>query len=119
MTFKQFLLDKRISAAIQDSGYITPTPIQSRSIPKILKGHDVMGLAQTGTGKTAAFTIPILQQLLTSNKRHLCALILVPTRELAEQIHLTNIKLGKGTDLRSIAISVSYTHLTLPTIYSV
>ena len=104
MTFKQFLLDKRISAAIQDSGYITPTPIQSRSIPKILKGHDVMGLAQTGTGKTAAFTIPILQQLLTSNKRHLCALVLVPTRELAEQIHLTNIKLGKGTDLRSIAI---------------
>ena len=104
MTFKQFSLDKRIMDAIKASGYTAPTPIQSRSIPKILKGHDVMGLAQTGTGKTAAFTIPILQNLLTGQNRQLRALILAPTRELAEQIHLTSVSLGKCTGLRSIAI---------------
>ncbi|HCU81067.1 MAG: RNA helicase [Chloroflexi bacterium] len=104
MTFNQFSLDKRIMDAIKTSGYTTPTPIQSRSIPKILQGHDVMGLAQTGTGKTAAFTIPIIQNLLTRQQRQLSALILAPTRELAEQIHLTSVSLGKGTGLRSIAI---------------
>ena len=70
MTFKQFDLDKRIIHAIKLAGYTTPTPIQSQSIPKILDGYDVMGLAQTGTGKTAAFTLPILQHLLKGPKQH-------------------------------------------------
>ena len=104
MTFKQFDLDKRIIHAIKLAGYTTPTPIQSQSIPKILDGYDVMGLAQTGTGKTAAFILPILQHLLKGPKQQLRALIIAPTRELAEQIHLTTIELGKGTKLRSIAI---------------
>ena len=104
MTFKQFDLDKRIIHAIKLAGYTTPTPIQSQSIPKILDGYDVMGLAQTGTGKTAAFTLPILQHLLKGPKQQLRALIIAPTRELAEQIHLTTVELGKGTNLRSLAI---------------
>ena len=104
MTFKSFSLDQRIVDAIITAGYTTPTPIQYRSIPKILEGRDVMGLAQTGTGKTGAFIIPILQRLLLGPQRQLRALILAPTRELAEQIHLTSLGLGKHTSLRSIAI---------------
>jgi ATP-dependent RNA helicase RhlE len=104
MTFKNLSLDQRIVDAIITAGYTTPTPIQYRSIPKILEGRDVMGLAQTGTGKTGAFTIPILQRLLLGPQRQLRALILAPTRELAEQIHLTSLDLGKHTRLRSIAI---------------
>jgi len=104
MTFNKLSLDKRIVDSITTAGYTTPTPIQFQSIPKILEGRDVMGIAQTGTGKTGAFTIPILQRLLTGSKRQLRALILAPTRELAEQIHLTSSDLGKHTGLRSIAI---------------
>ena len=104
MTFKQLSLDQRIVDAIITAGYTIPTPIQSQSIPKILEGRDVMGLAQTGTGKTAAFTIPILQRLLNGPQRQIRALIVAPTRELAEQIRLVSVDLGKHTGLRSIAI---------------
>ena len=62
MKFEQFGLDRRIVDAIADAGYTLPTPIQYQAIPKVLEGRDVLGLAQTGTGKTAAFTLPILQR---------------------------------------------------------
>jgi ATP-dependent RNA helicase RhlE len=85
-------------------GYITPTPIQRQAIPIVLQGHDLMGLAQTGTGKTAAFVLPILQRLSKSSGRHVRALILAPTRELAEQIHEAIRALGKQGRVRSVSI---------------
>jgi len=91
-------------AGIQALGYITPTPIQVKSIPPIMQGRDLIGLAQTGTGKTAAFVLPILQRLLQSPRGHVGALIISPTRELAEQTYETISELGKQTGLRSIAI---------------
>src|SRR5919202_506627 len=89
---------------VEDVGYTTPTPIQSQAIPPVMQGRDVMGLAQTGTGKTAAFVLPILQRLLDGPRGHVRALILAPTRELAEQIHEAITALGKHTGLRSTAI---------------
>jgi ATP-dependent RNA helicase RhlE len=85
-------------------GYVTPTPIQLKSIPPIMQGRDVLGLAQTGTGKTAAFVLPILQRLLRSPLGRVGALIISPTRELAEQTCETIKELGQHTKLRSIAI---------------
>ena len=89
MQFDQFSLDPRINAGIVSAGYTTPTPIQQQAIPVVLQKRDILGLAQTGTGKTAAFMLPILQRLSQSPARHIRALIIVPTRELAEQIHQT------------------------------
>ena len=91
MTFDQLHLIAPILKALQEEGYTTPTPIQQQAIPKVLSGKDLMGCAQTGTGKTAAFSIPILQLLhkkavQRSSTRHIRALILTPTRELAIQI---------------------------------
>ena len=85
MTFQPFNLDPRIAAGVQALGYTVPTPIQTQSIPPVMQGRDVIGLAQTGTGKTAAFVLPILQRLLGGPRGHVRALILAPTRELAEQ----------------------------------
>lgn len=104
MDFTQFSLDPRINAAIKSVNYTTPTPIQQQAIPQILAGHDVLGLAQTGTGKTAAFLLPILQQLTKGPLRQVRALILAPTRELAEQIYQSSIDLGRNTKIRSVAI---------------
>ncbi|WP_202798019.1 DEAD/DEAH box helicase [Rickettsiella massiliensis] len=104
MDFKNFRFDPRILSGIQASGYTAPTPIQNKAIPVILEGQDVVGLAQTGTGKTAAFVLPLLQQLLTGQKGRLRALIIVPTRELAEQIHQTIRTLGRDTGLRSTTL---------------
>lgn len=104
MNFEQFSFDRRISAAIRAVGYTTPTPIQQQAIPKVLAGRDVMGLAQTGTGKTAAFLLPILQRLTKGPLRQVRALIIAPTRELAEQIHQMNVDLGKNTKVRSITV---------------
>ncbi len=91
--FDHFGLDPLIVAAVKEMGYTTPTPIQSKAIPIVLKGKDVMGAAQTGTGKTAGFALPIIQRLLPhasasmSPARHpVRSLILAPTRELAEQV---------------------------------
>ena len=98
MTFSTFSLDQRINAGIKACGYETPTPIQDQAIPLILEGHDVMGLAQTGTGKTAAFALPILQRLLESKKATQAiprVLVLAPTRELALQINQNFRDLGK------------------------
>ena len=89
---------------IEAMGYKTPTPIQKMAIPVALQGRDVMGLAQTGTGKTAAFALPILERLSTGIRGQLRALIIAPTRELAEQINDAFITLGKQTGLKSIAV---------------
>ena len=104
MNFEQFSLDGRLNAGIRDVGYVTPTPIQEQAIPPILEGRDVMGLAQTGTGKTAAFALPILQRLTRGPLRRTRALIVAPTRELAEQTHQSCIELGKYTKIRSTAV---------------
>ena len=87
MTFKELDLIEPILKALQQTGYTTPTPIQEQAIPVLLKGKDLLGCAQTGTGKTAAFAIPIIQRLYQSDsKKGIKALILTPTRELAIQI---------------------------------
>ena len=105
MSFEQFSLDQRIISGIKSVGYITPTPIQQRAIPITIGGRDLLGLAQTGTGKTAAFILPILHRLSSQvASRKVRALIVVPTRELAEQIHQTTVTLGKNTRVRSVAI---------------
>lgn len=104
MNFDSFKLDPRILANIYALGYKTPTPIQEQSISPILAGRDVMGLAQTGTGKTAAFVLPILQRLLKSPRSCVRALIVAPTRELAQQIHDATTGFCKSTGLRSITL---------------
>lgn len=104
MSFETFCLDSRIAAAIRAAGYTTPTPIQQQAIPVVLQGRDVLGLAQTGTGKTAAFVVPILQRMIGRSGRKAKTLILSPTRELAEQTHQTINVLGKKTGLRSVSI---------------
>jgi ATP-dependent RNA helicase RhlE len=104
VNFEQFSLDGRLNDAVKDVGYVTPTPIQEQAIPPILEGRDVMGLAQTGTGKTAAFVLPILQRLTQGSLRRTRALIVAPTRELAEQTHQSNLELGKYTKIRSTSI---------------
>jgi ATP-dependent RNA helicase RhlE len=104
MEFSNFNLHPDVAAGVKALGYITPTPIQEQAIPPILKGHDVMGLAQTGTGKTAAFVLPILHRLMQGPRGHVRALIIAPTRELAEQIHETIVSMGKQTRLRSATI---------------
>jgi ATP-dependent RNA helicase RhlE len=102
VSFAMFNFHPRIMTGVQVLGYLTPTPIQQQAIPPALQGRDVMGLAQTGTGKTAAFALPILQRLLQRPHRHMRALIIAPTRELAEQIHVTIGVLGQQTAVRSM-----------------
>ncbi len=104
MSFEQFSLDPRINAGIKAMGYITPTPIQQQAIPVVMKGHDMLGIAQTGTGKTGAFILPILQRLLEGNRGNVRVLIVAPTRELAEQTHVASTELGKHTKVRSVSI---------------
>ncbi|CAB1060017.1 ATP-dependent RNA helicase RhlE (EC [Olavius sp. associated proteobacterium Delta 1] len=93
-----------VAAGAAAVGYKTPTPIQARAIPQVIKGHDVMGLAQTGTGKTAAFVLPILNRLVGGKYGCVRALIIAPTRELAEQIHQDIVSLGRKTRLRSVSV---------------
>ncbi len=104
MNFDKFQLNPKIIAGVQALGYTTPTPIQSEAIPPVMEGRDVMGLAQTGTGKTAAFVLPILERLLKGPRKHVRALILAPTRELTEQTHQAIGQLGRKTGLRSATI---------------
>jgi len=104
VNFDSFSLHPRINAGISAAGYSTPTPIQLRTIPAIIEGRDVMGLAQTGTGKTAAFVLPILQHLLKGPRGKLRVLILSPTRELAEQTHSAITLLAGHTGLRSLTL---------------
>lgn len=104
MTFHTFAFHPQIAAEISAAGYLTPTPIQSQTIQPVLEGRDVLGLAQTGTGKTAAFVLPILQRLLKGPRGRQRALILAPTRELAEQTHTVIRQLGRQTGLRSVTV---------------
>jgi ATP-dependent RNA helicase RhlE len=109
MSFKQLDLIEPILNALQTEGYEHPTPIQKASIPVILNGHDLLGCAQTGTGKTAAFALPIIQKLSLSNRnqgnpRKVKALIVTPTRELAIQIDESFANYGKNTSLTHAVI---------------
>lgn len=104
MKFEQFSLDTRLMAGIKKAGYETPTPIQEAAIPAALRGRDLIGTAQTGTGKTAAFVLPILNKLLQGPRGVPRALIVTPTRELAEQNHEVIRALSAGTRLRSVTI---------------
>jgi ATP-dependent RNA helicase RhlE len=104
LKFEPFKFHPSISAGIKALGYTTPTPIQYQAIPPVLEGRDVMGLAQTGTGKTAAFVLPILERLLRGPRGRVRALIIAPTRELAEQTHVAIVALGRDTKLRSATI---------------
>ncbi len=104
MSFENFNLDPGIMEGIREQGYTTPTPIQLESIPSIMQGRDIIGLAQTGTGKTAAFVLPVLHRLLSCPRGIISALIISPTRELAEQTCETINNLGYHTGLRGISI---------------
>jgi ATP-dependent RNA helicase RhlE len=104
MSFKSFKLASTIMDNVERCGYENPTPIQAEAIPKILAGHDVLGLAQTGTGKTAAFALPIIQNLSGRKHGKVRALIVAPTRELAEQIDQNFKELAAGTGLRSVTV---------------
>ncbi len=104
LNFEKFDLNPRVLAGVKAAGYTHPTPIQEQAIPVALEGRDVLGLAQTGTGKTGSFMLPILDRLTTGQRGPVRALIVAPTRELAEQIHQTAVDLGRETRTRSVAI---------------
>ncbi len=105
MSFASLGLSEEIVRAVTERGYTEPTPIQAQAIPVVLKGGDLMGGAQTGTGKTAGFTLPMLQRLMAKpvdGKAHIRALVLTPTRELAAQVEESVRKYGKYLPLKSM-----------------
>jgi ATP-dependent RNA helicase RhlE len=102
--FGSFAFHPRILSGIEAAGYTHPTPIQQQAIPVILAGQDMIGVAQTGTGKTAAFMLPILNRLAERPGDHVRAVVLAPTRELAEQIHQATCLLGRDISIRSVAL---------------
>ena len=106
MSFKSLQIIEPILQSLQEEGYSTPTPIQSQAIPIVLDGSDLLGCAQTGTGKTAAFAIPILQLLSTNQsydkRKKIRSLIVTPTRELAIQIGESFKNYGRHTKSRHI-----------------
>lgn len=102
--FEEFNFNKQILDAIAAAGYVTPTPIQQAAIPPILAGQDVMGIAETGTGKTAAFVLPLLMKLKYAQGEHARALILSPTRELTMQLAEHVEQLSANTDLRTVVL---------------
>lgn len=109
MSFDSLGLSAEILRAVSEKGYTTPTPIQIQAIPLILEGRDLMGGAQTGTGKTAGFTLPLLQKLMDTTKpqkgrRPLRCLILTPTRELAAQVHESVQTYGRHLPLKSLVV---------------
>lgn len=109
MSFEAFALSAPLLRAVQAQGYSTPTPIQAEAIPLVMSGRDVLGCAQTGTGKTAAFALPILHRLCAkrqgpSRRRMVRTLVLSPTRELAAQIHDSFQTYGQHVDLRATVI---------------
>src|SRR5215813_10253857 len=107
-TFADLQLIEPIARAVREEGYTTPTPIQVNAIPHVLAGRDLLGLAQTGTGKTAAFALPILQRLshIAPGRGHrvIRCLVLTPTRELAAQIGDSFATYGKHLPLRTTVI---------------
>ncbi|MCL4157120.1 UNVERIFIED_CONTAM: hypothetical protein GTU68_044125, partial [Idotea baltica] len=107
MSFASLGLSAPILDAVKASGYDTPSPIQAQAIPLVLKGRDVMAAAQTGTGKTAGFTLPLLENLAGGPKakpNQIRALVLTPTRELAAQVHDSILTYGKNLPLRSAVV---------------
>lgn len=103
-TFENFKLNKQLLTAIAEAGYTKPTPIQEQAIPLALSGQDLLGIAQTGTGKTAAYLLPILFKLKYAQGNHPRALILAPTRELVMQIAEEVARFGKYTGLRCVSL---------------
>ena len=101
-SFEELKLNRQLLNAIEEAGYNKPTPIQQKAIPLILNGHDVLGIAQTGTGKTAAFVLPILMKVKYAQENDPRALILAPTKELVLQIAEVVKQLATYTDLRSV-----------------
>src|SRR5688572_10844529 len=104
MTFSSFDLDARLQRGIADLGFTVPTPIQQAGLPPALEGRDVLACAMTGSGKTAAFVLPILQRLLGQKRGVTRALVVAPTRELAAQIVEHFNDLGRHTDIRAAAV---------------
>ena len=107
MTFDELKLSPAILRAVQEQGYDSPTPIQAQAIPAVLEGHDLLAGAQTGTGKTAAFTLPLLQRLegsATPGSKHIRALVLTPTRELAAQVEESVRAYAQYLDIKSTVI---------------
>ena len=109
MSFESLGLRTELLRAVSEKGYSAPTPIQTQAIPPVLEGRDIMGGAQTGTGKTAGFTLPLLQRLMSSDKpakgrRPVRALVLTPTRELAAQVSESVMTYGKHLPLRSTVV---------------
>lgn len=100
-TFDSLGVDSQILRILKEKGFVEPTPIQDQCIPEAIKGKDIIGIAQTGTGKTLAFSIPILQKLISANGQ---ALILVPTRELAIQAEEMILKISKGLNIKTVTI---------------
>ncbi len=94
----------KVTAGVTAARYTTPTPIQAQAIPLVMQGRDVVGLAHTGTGKTAAFVLPILHRLMQGGRKRVRALVIAPTRELAEQIHEEIGRLGRRTGLKSVTV---------------
>jgi ATP-dependent RNA helicase RhlE len=103
-SFSTFGLSNNILRAIADAGFLQPRPVQARTIPEALRGRDVLGLAQTGTGKTAAFALPIIEMLAAKRGRNPRALILAPTRELAIQIHGDIEQFARYTNVRATTV---------------
>jgi ATP-dependent RNA helicase RhlE len=103
-SFQEFELNPQLYRAIEDAGYTTPSQIQQEAIPQIMAGHDVLGIAQTGTGKTAAFLLPLLMKIKYAQGEYPRALILGPTRELVMQISNELKKLSSHTDIRQVAL---------------
>ena len=104
MSFTDFHFNEHITHAISHCGFTAPTPIQQQAIPSVLERRDLLGLAQTGTGKTAAFILPTVQHLMRTQAHHVRALIIAPTRELAEQINDFTRAIIRNTRLKSIAV---------------
>jgi ATP-dependent RNA helicase RhlE len=103
-SFSDFKLNRQLWNAIEDAGFKTPTAVQEKAIPLILQEHDVLGIAQTGTGKTAAYLIPLIYKAKYAQGKDPRVLIVVPTHELALQVNQHFIVLAKYTDLRSVAL---------------
>lgn len=104
MSFNDFKFNPHIQQAIHECGFLAPTPIQEQAITPILEGRDLLGLAQTGTGKTAAFILPTVEHLMATSGKQIKVLIIAPTRELAEQINEFTNSIIRKTRLRSMAI---------------
>src|SRR5688500_593746 len=104
MPFQKFGLPSSLVRNVLKLGYVTPTPIQEQAIPIVQTGRDLVGTAQTGTGKTAAFLLPVIQRLMERPRGSTGALVLTPTRELANQIELCFRGLAAGTGLRSTLV---------------